>query len=46
MRAIRPSAAVLVEADLWPNFLGEALHSKLPVVMVNNRITKRASTAR
>ncbi len=42
MRAIRPDAVVLVEADLWPNFLGRAKRSGVPVVVVNNRITTRA----
>lgn len=36
---IRPDLVVLLEADLWPNFLSALRRRGVPVVMVNNRIT-------
>lgn len=42
MKAVRPDAIVLVEADLWPNFLGEAARRRTPVMVVNNRIGARS----
>ncbi|MBO5684075.1 MAG: hypothetical protein J6R92_03935 [Akkermansia sp.] len=38
----RPKAVVLIEAELWPNF-AEACHSrKIPMVMVNARLSPRS----
>jgi 3-deoxy-D-manno-octulosonic-acid transferase len=40
--AIRPSLVVLVELELWPNFLAEAKHRNVPVVVVNGRISEKS----
>jgi len=39
---IKPSAVVLVELELWPNFLTIARRRGVPVVVVNGRITERS----
>jgi 3-deoxy-D-manno-octulosonic-acid transferase len=40
--ALRPSIVVLVELELWPNFLREAQRRKIPVVVVNGRISEKS----
>jgi 3-deoxy-D-manno-octulosonic-acid transferase len=40
--AIRPDLVLLVELEIWPNFLGEARRRKVPVALVNGRITERS----
>lgn len=40
--ALRPSLVVLVELELWPNFLFEARRRGVPVVVVNGRISERS----
>ncbi len=40
MRVIRPRAIVLVEAELWPNFLCEAVANHCPLFLVNARFSK------
>ncbi len=40
--AIRPSMIVLMELEIWPNFLAEARSRKIPVVVANARITERS----
>ncbi len=40
---IKPSAVVLVELELWPNFLAVARRRGVPVVVVNGRITERSA---
>ncbi len=39
---IRPSAIVLVELELWPNFVFAAAERGIPVVLVNGRISERS----
>ena len=36
---IRPELIVLVEAEIWPNFLWRARRRKIPVMLVNARIS-------
>ena len=40
---IRPAAVVLVELELWPNFLAVARSRKIPVTVINGRITDRSA---
>jgi 3-deoxy-D-manno-octulosonic-acid transferase len=40
LRQVRPAAVVLVETDLWPNFLAQAAASEIPVVLVNARMSR------
>lgn len=42
LKAIRPSAIVLVEQEMWPNLLILADAVGIPVAIVNGRITERA----
>ena len=41
-RQIEPDAVVLVETDLWPNFLYEMKKRQIPVVLINARLSKRS----
>ncbi|NUQ35128.1 MAG: 3-deoxy-D-manno-octulosonic acid transferase [Planctomycetaceae bacterium] len=43
-RAFRPELVVLVELELWPNFLLHAKRSDIPVVLVNGRIGERSAS--
>jgi 3-deoxy-D-manno-octulosonic-acid transferase len=38
IRRVRPSLVVLIEGDVWPNFVGECRRRGVPVVVVNGRI--------
>jgi len=40
--AIRPEAIVLVEAEIWPNFLWRARELGMPVFLVNARLSDRS----
>jgi 3-deoxy-D-manno-octulosonic-acid transferase len=42
MKAIQPRAIILVEAELWPNFLCEAIAARCPLFLVNARISDRS----
>lgn len=39
---LRPTAVVLVELELWPNFLFAAASRRIPVLLINGRITERS----
>src|SRR5687768_2751523 len=41
-RAIRPDAVVLVELEVWPNFIRIAEKRSIPVAIVNGRISHRS----
>ena len=40
--AIRPALVVIVETEIWPNFLRHARRRGVPVVFVNGRISPRS----
>ncbi|MSU62053.1 MAG: 3-deoxy-D-manno-octulosonic acid transferase [Pedosphaera sp.] len=42
MRTLHPEAIVLVEAEIWPNFLWRARDSRIPVFLVNARMSERS----
>jgi 3-deoxy-D-manno-octulosonic-acid transferase len=42
LEAVRPDLIVLVELEIWPNFLGEAYQAGIPVVLVNGRISEKS----
>jgi 3-deoxy-D-manno-octulosonic-acid transferase len=42
LRAVRPSIVVILETEIWPNFLHEARRSGVPVVFVSGRISDRS----
>jgi len=39
---IRPKAIVLVEAEVWPNLVAEAHAQKIPIALVNARLSPRS----
>src|SRR2546421_4217135 len=39
---IGPKAIVLVEAEVWPNLVAEAQNRKIPIVLVNARLSPRS----
>lgn len=42
LRAIRPAIVIVMETEIWPNFLREANQSGVPVIFANARISKRS----
>jgi 3-deoxy-D-manno-octulosonic-acid transferase len=42
LRAVRPAIVVILETEIWPNFLREAGHAGVPVVFVSGRISDRS----
>lgn len=41
-KRIRPALIVLMELEIWPNFLAEARKRQVPVAVANARITERS----
>lgn len=39
---VHPSAIVLVEAEIWPNFIWRAKSQRIPLFLVNARISERS----
>jgi 3-deoxy-D-manno-octulosonic-acid transferase len=42
LNTVRPEAIVLVEAEIWPNFLWKAMDMKIPLFLVNARLSQRS----
>jgi len=42
MARIRPALAIIVETEIWPNFLRAARERGIPVLLVNGRISDRS----
>ena len=42
LRRVRPATVVLVELEIWPNFLRSANRRGIPVAVVNGRITAKS----
>jgi 3-deoxy-D-manno-octulosonic-acid transferase len=40
--AVKPALVVVIETEIWPNFLRVAGHRKVPVVFVSGRISERS----
>ncbi len=43
--AIRPSAFILVETEIWPNLIRECARRDIPVCLVNGRLSDRTAPA-
>jgi 3-deoxy-D-manno-octulosonic-acid transferase len=43
VRRLRPTAIVLVELELWPNFVFHAHRCGIPLSLINGRISQRSS---
>ncbi len=39
---VRPDVVVVVETEIWPNFLAACAHRRIPVVIVNGRLSERS----
>jgi 3-deoxy-D-manno-octulosonic-acid transferase len=42
LRAIKPSAVLVMETELWPRFFRECRRSAIPVALVNGRISEKS----
>jgi 3-deoxy-D-manno-octulosonic-acid transferase len=43
LRAIQPDVIVLIELEIWPNFVKAAARRGIPVCVVNGRLTQRSA---
>jgi 3-deoxy-D-manno-octulosonic-acid transferase len=44
LRAVRPSVVVVLETEIWPNFLRVTRSQNIPVLFVSGRISERSFT--
>lgn len=42
VHAVRPGLVVLMELELWPNFLAECQRQQIPVAVINARMSERS----
>ena len=42
-RAMNPAAIVLVEAEIWPNLFWQAIRAKVPMHLVNARLSEKSA---
>ncbi|RLT20216.1 MAG: 3-deoxy-D-manno-octulosonic acid transferase [Planctomycetota bacterium] len=42
LRSVQPSMVVLMELELWPNFLAECQRQQIPVSVINARMSSRS----
>ena len=42
LNAVKPSVVLILETEIWPNFLREAGRRKIPVLLVSGRISDRS----
>ena len=42
LRVINPEAIVLIEAEIWPNFLWKAADRRMPTFLVNARLSEKS----
>lgn len=42
LRSVQPSMVVLMELELWPNFLSECQRQEIPVSVINARMSERS----
>ena len=42
LRTINPAAVLIMETELWPNFLRECKAQRIPVALVNGRISRQS----
>jgi 3-deoxy-D-manno-octulosonic-acid transferase len=43
LREMKPAAVLLMETELWPNFLRQCGAAKIPVALVNGRLSTRSA---
>ncbi|HKG48223.1 MAG TPA: glycosyltransferase N-terminal domain-containing protein, partial [Pyrinomonadaceae bacterium] len=42
LKAVKPSVVLIMETELWPNFLRECKSRRIPVAVVNGRISRQS----
>src|SRR6267154_2296757 len=42
IKMVRPAAAIIVETEIWPNFLRECRRAGVPVIFVNGRLSEKS----
>jgi 3-deoxy-D-manno-octulosonic-acid transferase len=42
LNTVRPEAIILVEAEIWPNFMWKARDMEIPIFLVNARLSERS----
>jgi 3-deoxy-D-manno-octulosonic-acid transferase len=42
LRGVRPAVVIILETEIWPNFLREAQRQNIPVLFVSGRISDRS----
>lgn len=42
LHLVRPRAIILTESEMWPNFVWESAQRKIPILLVNARISPRS----
>jgi 3-deoxy-D-manno-octulosonic-acid transferase len=42
LKTVRPGAVIIVETEIWPNFLRECRRACAPVIFVNGRLSERS----
>lgn len=42
LRAVKPALVVVLETEIWPNFLREASRQSVPVIFVSGRVSDRS----
>lgn len=42
LKAVNPAAVLIMETELWPNFLRECNSRRIPVALVNGRISRQS----
>jgi 3-deoxy-D-manno-octulosonic-acid transferase len=43
LRTVKPRAVILTESEMWPNFIWAASDRRIPVIMVNARVSPRSA---
>jgi 3-deoxy-D-manno-octulosonic-acid transferase len=42
LRAVRPACVLVVETEIWPNFMHETNRAGVPIIFVNGRISQKS----
>lgn len=42
LRVVRPSLVIILETEIWPNFLSETRRAGVPVIFVNGRVSENS----
>src|SRR5579864_729321 len=42
LRAVRPACVLIVETEIWPNFMRETNRAGVPIIYVNGRISQKS----